>query len=130
MGQEKANKIDKEIIRALGPFGGGIASTGKICGCVTGGVALIGSLYSKAEPGEKEDPRMWKVSYRLVSGFEKLTEKYGSPNCCDIAEVDWRNRDDVKSFYSEKNDSRRERCSLLVGETAKLLGELLDKYAE
>ena len=128
MGQEKTNRVDREVIRAVGPFGGGIASTGKVCGCVSGGVALLGSLYGKSEPGEEEDPRMWKVGYRLVRGFEKLTEQYGSPNCCDIANVDWTNRDDVKSFYSGA-DGRRERCCRLVGETAKLLGELLEKFS-
>ncbi|MBW2100367.1 MAG: C_GCAxxG_C_C family protein, partial [Deltaproteobacteria bacterium] len=47
MGQEKANRVDPGVVKALGAFGGGIAATGRVCGILVGGVALISSIYSR-----------------------------------------------------------------------------------
>jgi hypothetical protein len=53
----------------------------------------------------------------------------GSINCRDIAKVDWKNRDEVKDYYSNP-ESRRRVCIKLVGDAAYELGELIDKYSE
>jgi C_GCAxxG_C_C family probable redox protein len=124
-GQEKMGIDAPAVIRAMGAFGGGIASQGSVCGCLTGGIAVISQLYSRANTEEKETPEMWRASYRLVKRFQQLTEEYGSFNCTDIAKVNWRDRDAVKQFYTGQQ-SRRELCTKLVGETAYVLGELLE----
>ena len=126
MGQEKLNRVNEEVVKAVGAFGGGIASTGKVCGALLGGVAVISSIYSRGNVDEKEDPLMWRLGYRLTKKFEELTHVHGSVNCQDIAQVNWRDRNAVKGFYT-RPEGRRKVCLQLVGDVAFALGELLEQ---
>jgi C_GCAxxG_C_C family probable redox protein len=126
VGQEKLNKKNEEVIKAVGAFGGGIASTGQVCGALLGGVALISSLYSRGNLEEKEDPRMWRLSHKLAKKFEGITREFSSVNCSDIARVNWADREQVKTFYNQP-DSRHQYCLKVVEDTASALGEILEE---
>ncbi len=126
VGQEKMNDRNEALIKAMGALGGGIASTGRVCGTLLGGVAFISSLYSRGNLEEKEHPNMWRLSYRLTKRFEELTKEFGSINCSDIAGVNWRDREQVTAFYINP-DGKRSRCIKLVEDTAYALGEILDQ---
>jgi C_GCAxxG_C_C family probable redox protein len=126
VGQEKLDRIDEEVVKSVGAFGGGIASSGSMCGIVLGGVALISSLYSRGNLDGKENPRMWSLSAQFIKEFEKLAAPYGGVNCRDIARVDWRNRDAVREYYG-KPEGRRKICIELVGDATRILGELLEQ---
>lgn len=110
----------------MGAFGGGVASSGNVCGILSGGVALISSLYSKGNLEEKDDPRMWRLSYKLFKHFENLTESFGGINCRDIARLNWSDREATRDFYKNP-ESRRKLCTQLCGDFAFVLGEMLDK---
>lgn len=120
--------IDQEIIKAVGAFGGGVASSGRVCGILLGGVAMISTLYSRGSLAGKENPRLWSLSSRFTHAFEVLTKSFGSVDCCAIAGVDWQDRDQVKNYYNNPESSRKT-CAVLVGESARLLGELLEEEA-
>jgi len=126
VGQEKINRIDESAVKAVGAFGGGIASSGNVCGILLGGVALISSIYSRGNLDETENPRIWALSSKFLRKFEELTESYGGMDCRDITGVDWKNREAVKEYYSNPESSRKI-CIRLVGEAAAILGELLDQ---
>jgi C_GCAxxG_C_C family probable redox protein len=126
VGQEKVNLVDSSVIKAMGAFGGGIASSGGTCGTLLGGVALISNIYSRSTPEEKEDPQMWSLSRKFIENFEKLTEQCGSTNCRDIARVDWNDKQAVKDYYSNPA-GRRSICINLVGDAAFTLGEILEE---
>ncbi|NLJ28813.1 MAG: C_GCAxxG_C_C family protein [Deltaproteobacteria bacterium] len=126
VGQEKMNSVNEDQIKCMGSFGGGIASSGRVCGALLGGVALISSLYSRGNLNEKEDPRMWFLSRKLTRKFEEITQPFGGVNCSDIARVDWHDRNAVKEFYSN-SESRRKHCIQLVGDVAYALGEILEE---
>lgn len=128
VGQEKAGIVNEAVVKAMGSYGGGVASSGRVCGAVLGGVALISSLYSRGTLNEKEDPRMWLLSRKLVKRFEQATEPYGSVNCRDLAQVDWMDGKAVKEFYANP-ESRRKICVQLVGEVAYALGVILEEDA-
>ena len=128
VGLEKLGLDDPSVIKALGAFGGGIGGTGHICGALVGAASVIGSLYSRSSLEEKENPRMWSATKAVMKNFEELTAQYGGLNCCQIAQVDWMNRDQVKDFYGSP-ESRRQHCIRVVGETAKALGEVLEQEA-
>jgi C_GCAxxG_C_C family probable redox protein len=117
------------VIKALGAFGGGIGGTGHICGALVGAASVIGTLYSRSSLAEKENPRMWSATKAVMQQFEELTAPHGGIDCNQIARVDWMDRDQVKDFYGNP-ESRRQHCISVVGETAKALGELLEKEAE
>lgn len=129
IGLEKLGVNDPSVIKALGAFGGGIGGTGNICGALVGAVSVIGSLYSRSSLEEKENPRMWAATKAVMKQFEELTAAHGGINCCQIARVDWMDRDQVKDFYGNP-ESRRQHCITVVGETAKALGELLEQEAK
>jgi C_GCAxxG_C_C family probable redox protein len=129
VGMEKLGITDPSVIKALGAFGGGIGGTGNICGALVGAVSVIGSLYSRGSLEGKENPRMWAATKAVLKNFEVLAEPHGGIDCCRIARVDWMDRDQVKDFYKNP-ESRRRHCVTIVGETAKALGELLDRELE
>lgn len=120
--------VDPGAIKAVGAFGGGIAGTGRVCGVLVGGVALISSIYSRSNLKEKENPRMWSLSYKFIKKIEELTQPFGGVDCRDIARVDWKNKEAAKEFYSNP-ESRRKFCIQLVGDAAYVLGELLEQEA-
>jgi len=128
VGQEKMNLVNESAIKAVGAFGGGIAASGSVCGTLLGGVAMISSLYSRGNLGEKEDPRLWVLSNQFIKQFEELTKPYGGMNCRDIAGVDWQNRAAVKQYYSDPEGGRKI-CVKLVGDAAYALGEILEQEA-
>ena len=127
MCQEKMNMVDESAVKAVGAYGGGIASSGSVCGILLGGVAMISSIYSRGNLDDKENPRIWGLSKKFMKKFEEITEPYGGVNCRDIAGVDWKNKDAVKEYYSNPESSSRKICVELVGEAACILGELLEQ---
>ena len=128
VGQEKMNIVNEDVVKSVGSFGGGIASSGRVCGALLGGIALISSLYSRGNLEGKEDPRMWHLSRELAKKFEELTEPFGSVNCCDIARVNWFDHNAVREFYKNPESNRKD-CIKLVGDTAFALGQILEKEA-
>lgn len=128
MCQEKTDMVDEGSVKAVGAFGGGIASSGGVCGILLGGVAMISSMYSRGNLNEKENPRIWALSSKFLKKFEELTEDYNSMDCRDIAQVDWKDRDAVKEYYANPESNRRI-CVKLVGDAAYVLGELLELEA-
>jgi len=129
VGQEKIGEIDETAVKALGAFGGGIASSGNVCGILIGGIATISSIYSRGNLDEKENPRLWSASSKFLKKFEELTEPLGGINCRDIAKVDWKNKLEVKNYYVNPLSSRKI-CIKLIGDTAYELGKLIDKELE
>ena len=129
MGQEKIGEIDETAVKALGAFGGGIASSGSVCGILIGGIAVISSIYSRGNLDEKENPRLWSVSSKFLKKFEELAKPLGGMNCRDIAKVDWKNKLEVKNYYVNPLSTRKI-CIKLVGDTAYALGELIDQQAQ
>lgn len=126
VGQEKVNDRNESLIKAMGALGGGVASSGRVCGTLLGGVAFISSLYSRGNLEEKEHPRMWRLSYKLTKKFEELTKPFGGINCSDIARVNWSDKEQTKEFYNNPQ-SRHQYCSKLIEDTAFALGEILDQ---
>ncbi len=81
----------------------------------------------KRQPEDKDHKLMWKLSYKLVRGFEDITKEYGGKDCKDIARVDWKDIKQVKEYYKAPT-SRRKECLKVIGETARLLGVLIEEH--
>jgi len=126
VGLEKIDQMDENVVKAVGAYGGGIASSGSVCGILLGAVAAVSALHSRGSLEGRENPRMWGVGQKLVKQFEQLTEEFGGNTCKDIAHVNWNDRDSVKTYYSG-SDSRRELCIKLTGDFAYNLGIILEK---
>jgi C_GCAxxG_C_C family probable redox protein len=112
-------------MRALGAFGGGLGGNGEVCGAVAGAIAVMGLRFSRAREDEKEDPRMWSYAHEVLERFQKeIAKNHGSILCREIARVNWKDREEVKAFY--KSEKVLE-CGRIVGETAQMVGELLER---
>jgi C_GCAxxG_C_C family probable redox protein len=108
----------------MGAFGGGLGGNGEVCGAVVGGLAALGIRWSRGLEEEKEDRRMWRFTDEFVRRFrEEISPVRGRILCSEIIGVDWKNPEQVKGFY----DVKWKICAALVGDTARLIGELLDR---
>jgi len=112
-------------MRAMGAFGGGLGGNGEVCGALIGGLGVLGLRFSRAREEEKEDPRMWSCSQEMVERFRnEIVKNHGGILCREIARVDSKDRQQVRSFY--KGEKILE-CGRIVGDTVEILGELLKR---
>jgi C_GCAxxG_C_C family probable redox protein len=125
VGQEKLGKGNDDVIRAMGAFGGGLGGNGEVCGALAGGLAVLGLRYSRAQSDEKENPKMWADAQEIVRRFrDEIVNQAGTINCRDIAGVDWKDRGETRAFYQ---GDKVKKCIRIVGETAMLVGEVLER---
>lgn len=109
-------------MRAMAGLTGG-CYRGDFCGAIAGAVQVIGCLFARANSYEMEDIRLTST-IKIVYDRLKLraVEKYGDTSCRTISRCDWYNPEDVKA---RRVDGRRDECTRFVGETARILGEVL-----
>lgn len=93
-----------EALRMMGPFGGGM-SIESICGAITGALAVIGILYNRDGPTDRD--RMKKIAERFLREFRS---RYG---CLDCACLKDKYRDEWK------------KCEPVVRMSARLLEEII-----
>jgi C_GCAxxG_C_C family probable redox protein len=112
----------------MGAFGGGLGGSGEVCGAVVGALAVMGLRFSRALEDEKEDPKMWSYAHEVLERFRKeIVKDHGSILCREIAQVNWQDREQARGFY--KSEKALE-CGRIVGDTAALVGELLERVME
>jgi C_GCAxxG_C_C family probable redox protein len=113
------------VIRAMGAFGGGLGGNGDVCGAVAGGLGALGLRFSRAKEEELEDLRMWTYTREFLKRFrEEIVKNHAGIRCWDIVQVDWTDRAQAKNFYTS---GKTRECSRIVGETAKLIGEMIER---
>ena len=109
----------------MGAFGGGLGGNGEVCGALAGALAALGMRFSRSREEEKDDPRMWTYAEELLRRFRvELSPNPGHILCREIAGVDWKDREQAKQFY---RGEKALVCGRLVGDTARLIGELLER---
>jgi C_GCAxxG_C_C family probable redox protein len=89
MALELKVKENPDLIRAMGGLAGGMGFTGGTCGCLTGGVCMLGLFTAKGDANIPEDSNGRIMVKELVAWFEKeIGGLYGSSNCRDILQND------------------------------------------
>ena len=121
--QEKLGKKNDDLIKALDPFGGGLGASGEVCGAVVGGLAAIGLLFGRDKTGEEADVNLWMYSREFLKRFKKEIAG-GSILCRDIVQVNWADPAQVKEY---RRGEKFFKCKTLTGETAALIGELVER---
>jgi len=112
---------------AMAPFGGGMGSSGQICGTLSGALAVIGYTLGKTEAKGRDHKLMWKLSHTLVMQFGEICQPYGGTNCVDIARVNWKNHATVLNFYKNPNSTRKN-CVHVIRETSNFLYDLITEH--
>jgi len=118
---EKLN-IDKEtIIKAAGGFGGGIGSSGNMCGAVTGGIIAIGLKYSSVN---SEDTEAKKHVRELAKDFMKsFAGQFGSVDCKQILGYDFSKPEEFE--YVHNNNVTRQVCPKFIKFAVQELDKIL-----
>jgi len=117
-----------ELMAAMAPFGGGMGSSGQICGTLSGALAVIGYTLGKTSVKTRDHRMMWKLSYKMVKRFEKICQEFGGTDCSDIARLDWKDHAAVKQFYKGGPDSNRKNCYQVIRATALALHDLISEH--
>lgn len=102
--------ISKETIKVLAPFGGGMGIE-SVCGAVTGGLAVIGVMFTE-ERGH-QCPWVKEMTVKFINLFN---EELGTLNC-----------DKLKSDYRNDDDSR---CIKMMIAAANSLEKVIDEAKE
>ncbi len=113
---------------AMAPFGGGMGSSGQVCGILSGALAVIGFTLGKTESSGRDHKLMWKISHAMVREFAEICAQYGGTNCANIAGVNWNDRASVKHFYKDP-DSTRQNCVQVIRATSNILYSLLEELS-
>jgi C_GCAxxG_C_C family probable redox protein len=109
----------------MGAFGGGLGLNGEVCGALVGALAVMGLKFSRDREEDKEDPKMWGYTREILKRFrEEIVKNHSGIRCWDIAKVDWTDRVQAATFRSGEKFVE---CSRVVGDTAKLIGELIER---
>jgi len=104
-----------------------MVSSGGVCGALSGGVALLGSVLGNDDPEKKDDPLMWKACREFYARFEReVANDSGGVNCRDITGIDdWTDKENKRAFFQRGGVVK---CRDNTGKAARILGEVLEKY--
>jgi len=98
------------------PFGGGIARSSSLCGCVTGALMDIGIKYGRVR--ETEDRLK---AYAAATNFMKAFERrFGSIICYELIGCDFRTPEGHKRF----EELRESRCANFVKGAVEIMLEM------
>lgn len=123
MGLDMIGEEERDVaMRAMAGLTGG-CYRGDFCGAIAGAVQAIGCLFAAANAREMDDARLTPTIKMVYDRLKKLAEdSYGDTTCQTISRCNWYDPEDVKA---RRVDGRREDCTRFVGETARILGEVL-----
>jgi len=109
--------VTSELIPKIATgFGGGIASSGSVCGALVGGVMAIGIKYGRSEVTQiKADQKTKNLARRFIRQFEKVA---GSTLCYDITQCDFNTLEGKRKFVES---GRRKQCQTLAAKTVSIL---------
>ncbi len=109
-----------QLLTVAGAFGGGIGSTGRVCGAVSGAVMVIGLRCPRLDP---KKPLPKQESTRLVRELiKKFEERNGSVNCKDLIGFDLGQPNEAKQ--AQESGAFKTKCPKFVQDAAEILEEL------
>ena len=109
-------------LKVAGPFGGGMARSGDVCGAVTGAVMAIGLRYSSDEVDPDAKARSYAAVQRL---FEEFRQEHGSIVCRDLLGIDL----GTEGGWAEAQrlHTHNTVCPQFVRDAAEILDGILDE---
>ena len=114
----------KQAVALAVPFGGGMSKQGKVCGCLSGALMVIGLQFGQQS---NEIVTHRGSAYNMGKLFiNKFQEMFGATDCKDLIQLDLNKKADLEIAI---NNVFGNRCKNLVGETAELLYQFLKDQA-
>jgi C_GCAxxG_C_C family probable redox protein len=118
---DKFNLDEKTMLRISGGFGGGVGSSGLICGAVSGAVMLLGLKYGATEPGDFESKQVTREAVRDF--MKKFTDEFGAVDCKCLLGFDLSKPTDFD--YVHDNNVTRKVCPKFVEFAVKELEKII-----
>ena len=120
----KETGVDPDTaLRIADGFGGGMGRNQNVCGAVTGGIMVLGLLFSKGETGtHAEKDELYVRVRRFMAAFEG---EYGSVTCktllngCNLMSAEGRAQFKESGLREKCADLIMGACSLLQEETSR-----------
>ncbi|MDP4178399.1 MAG: C-GCAxxG-C-C family protein [Bacillota bacterium] len=111
--------VNEGIIQKMAvAFGGGMSKAGKVCGCLSGALMVIGLKYG--EDSAKIVANRIK-SYNEGQKFMKqFNETFGATDCRELIKLDLNKKEDMVQAQAKVFGSR---CKNMVGKTIEMLEE-------
>jgi len=108
-------------LKISGPFGGGIGSSGDICGALSGAAMVLGLEYRGTEAGPTEAKKQTMSLVRQM--LADFREKHGCIDCVDILGIDISNAEGAQE--AREKGLFETRCPECVKDASELLETLL-----
>jgi C_GCAxxG_C_C family probable redox protein len=113
--------VDREtMLRISGPFGGGVARTGGICGAAGGALMILGLKYASTQPDPVAKDRMYQIAREFVEVFRA---RNGAVDCRDLLGYDIGTPEGRQSI--KESGVSKTVCPRAVASAVELLDEML-----
>lgn len=119
--------VESEVIpKVASGFCSGMSRTGGHCGAVTGAVMGLGLVFGRGHPEDSDESRASIIAcYERIQDFmDRFTQRFGALTCVELTGCDLATPEGVEKF---KQEGVIERCSVFVGEAARMAAEVMDK---
>jgi C_GCAxxG_C_C family probable redox protein len=119
---ERWNVGPEVSLRVAAGFGGGIARSAGICGCVTGGIMTIGLAQRGISPetNRSEKEKTYEVFRRFMRAFE---ERNGSTLCSELLGCDISTPEGLAKAHRE--GLHQSRCTKLLRDAVEIVEAML-----
>ena len=113
---------ESQRLALAGPFGGGIAASGEVCGALTGALLALGEA-SEAEVAADPGSARRAVYARSARLTEAFREAHGSILCRELTGHNMSTESGLRAF--QESGLRQSLCAKLVGFAAQKTEEIL-----
>ena len=111
VGEQLWGHVDDRICRMASGLAGGVGcSLEELCGTLSGGALIIGSLYGRVDPDADDE----ECNRRVCAYRDRFRQSFGTTRCYDIR----------ASGYGSEGQWP---CSVLVERATRILMEVLDQ---
>ncbi len=118
---DRAGLSTEHALRVAGPFGGGIARSGEMCGALSGALMALGLLYGEDRPEAKEH------IYTIAREFsEQFRRRHGSILCRDLLHHDISTPEGLQA--AREQNAFATVCPFVVEVTARALDQYIQSH--
>jgi len=89
LGLEAQGVSNPGLVRAMAGLAGGVGSSGRLCGALTGGACLIGLYAGRGAVSDAEHDRFYLMMDQLIEWFDStIGQRCGGLDCEQVAECE------------------------------------------
>ena len=118
---EKLNIDKSTVLKLSSGFGAGMGRLQETCGAMTGAYMVLGLKYGKYQPDDDSNEKVVELIQEFTKRFKN---EHQHTTCRDLLNCDLNTEEG--QAYVEQNNLHEEVCSKCVGDSVKILEDLID----